>query len=169
MSFLHNSYQILFRPQKAFEGLKDNYSLNVFLQGILVFCGAQLIANNFSFNVLADRFASLFFLSFYVFITAYIFVLKGRDFFKLLAFFAFSFLPLIFAKVFDILCFEIEPLSILVNLILTLWVFNLQILIIEKVCLVNRAKAILLYLLVPMSIGFFIAVTIAQALFILMF
>ncbi len=124
---------------------------------------AHLIANQFSLTGLFEPITSLFFLSFYIFITAYIFVLKGRDFFKLLGLFAFTFVPMIFTEVFDLLSFDIASFKMLFNLALLLWIFNLQLIVITKVCGVNKAKATLLYLLIPMSIAFYIAVTIAQA------
>ena len=169
MNFLQNTYQILFHPQKAFDELIENYSLNVFLQGAVAFVLAHLIANQFSFASLFEPITNLFFLSFYIFITAYIFVLKGRDFFKLIGLFAFTFLPLIFTEVLDLVSFNISSIQMIFRLGLLVWVFNLQLTVITKICGLGKGKATLLYLLIPFSIAFFIATTIAQAILSLLF
>lgn len=169
MNFLQNTYQILFKPNEGFDELIENYNLNIFLQGIIAFTLAHLIANSFSLGSLFEPITNLFFLSFYVFITAYIFVLKGRDFFKLVGLFAFSFIPLIFTEAFDILSFDITSLKMILRLVLMLWVFNLQITVITKLCGIGKGKATLLYLLIPFSIAFFVAVSIVQAILSLFF
>lgn len=57
----------------------------------------------------------------------------------------------------------------LLRLVLIIWVFNLQITVITKICGIGQAKATLLYLLIPFSIAFFVAVSIAQAILSLFF
>jgi hypothetical protein len=169
MNFLENTYQILFNPQKAFDELIENYNLNVFLQGVAIFAFAHLIANKFSFVSLFEPITNLVFLSFYIFITAYIFVLKGRDFFKLLGLLAFTSLPLIFTEVFDLVSFNITSFKMIFRLIMLIWVFNLQLTVITKICGIGKGKATLLYLLIPFSIAFFVAITIVQAILSLFF
>ena len=162
MNFLQNTYQILFKPQNGFDELIENYNLNIFIQGLIAFVLAHLIANQFSPINLLEPVTNLFFLSFYIFMTAYIFVLKGRDFFKLVGLFAFTFIPLIFTEVFDLLSFDLDSIKTIFRFILLLWVFNLQIIVITKLCGIGKAKATLLYLLIPFSIAFFVAVSVAQ-------
>jgi hypothetical protein len=162
MNFLQNTYQILFKPQNGFDELIENYNLNTFIQGLLAFALAHLIANQFSPSNLLEPITNLFFLSFYIFMTAYIFVLKGRDFFKLVGLFAFTFIPLIFTEAFDLLSFDIASIKTIFRFILLIWVFNLQIIVITKLCGIGKAKATLLYLLIPFSIAFFVAVSVAQ-------
>lgn len=162
MNFLQNTYQILFKPQNGFDELIENYNLNIFIQGLIAFVLAHLIANQFSPVNLLEPVTNLFFLSFYIFMTAYIFVLKGRDFFKLVGLFAFTFIPLIFTEVFDLLSFDLASIKTIFRFILLIWVFNLQIIVITKLCGIGKAKATLLYLLIPFSIAFFVAVSVAQ-------
>jgi hypothetical protein len=169
MNFLQNTYQILFKPNEGFDELIENYNLNIFLQGLIAFAIAHLVANSFSLSGLFEPVTNLFFLSFYIFITAYIFVLKGRDFFKLVGLFAFSFIPVIFTEVFDLLSFDISALQMLFRLVLFIWVFNLQITVITKICNIGKEKATLLYLLIPFSIAFFVAISIVQAIMALFF
>ena len=162
MNFLQNTYQILFKPQNGFDELIENYNLNIFIQGLIAFILAHLVANQFSPINLLEPVTNLFFLSFYIFMTAYIFVLKGRDFFKLVGLFAFTFIPLIFTEVFDLLSFDLASIKTIFRFILLIWVFNLQIIVITKLCGIGKAKATLLYLLIPFSIAFFVAVSVAQ-------
>ena len=162
MNILQNTYQILFKPNEAFDELIENYNLNVFLQGLIIFIAANLIANKFSLTSLFGPTINLLFLSFYIFLTAYVFVLRGKDFFKLLGLLAFSALPLIFTEVLNILSFDIGSFQLLFKLLVLIWIFKLQLIVITKVCKVSEAKATLIYMIVPLAIAFFFALSIMK-------
>lgn len=135
--------------------LLDNYNSKLFFQSFLFFVLANLIAKNFSLLEFCDSFFEWVFLLSFIFVVAYVFVLQGKDFLKLSTLLAFSVAPIMLEAPLQILSFDNDLLLMLFQLLISLWVFNLQLIAVSTICQVSTGKAALLYLLIPLTVIFF--------------
>jgi hypothetical protein len=92
-----------------------------------------------------------------IFLAAYVFVLSRQDYWKLLAILAFANLPMIFMAPLGLVAVSFPLLAKLLEFILVLWVFNLNLIAVSTICNISKPKATLLYLLVPLAFSYFVA------------
>ncbi len=151
MNFLQNSYGVLLKPSITFRSMVANYSPSLFLQGIIAFFIAHIISSGMTALNIFGSFFSWLILSSLIFIAAYIFILAAHEYWKVLAILAFTNLPMIFTAPLNIFA-EAQPgLSFVFKLIISLWVFNLNIIAVSSLCNISKTRALLLYLVIPIA------------------
>ena len=154
MSLFQNIYGVLFKPSDTFKYLNINYSPSVLLQAALVLLLANLLSQGLSISSLMGSMINWFFFSSLFFLTAYIFVLSGTDYWKTMAVLAFANAPLVFLAPLQILSVTNPIIAILLKLAISLWVFNLSLVAISEICSIAKKKTFLLYLIPPLAISF---------------
>lgn len=154
MSLFQNIYGVLFRPSDTFKYLSVNYSPSLLLQAVLVLILVNLFSQGFNIPSLIGSLINWFFLSSLFFLTAYIFILSGTDYWKTIAILAFANAPLIFLAPLNILSISNPFITMILKLIISLWVFNLNLVAISEVCSISKRKTLLLYLIPPLAICF---------------
>lgn len=154
MSLFQNIYGVLFRPSDTFKYLSVNYSPSLLLQAVLVLILVNLFSQGLNISSLLGSLINWFFFSSLFFLTAYVFILSGTDYWKTITMLAFANTPLIFLAPLSILSISNPLITLVLKLIISLWVFNLNLLAISEVCSIPKRKALLLYLIPPLVICF---------------
>lgn len=134
--------------------MKVNYSPSILLQALIVIVGVNLISQAFSFSAVIGSVINWFFFASLLFLTAYIFVLSGNDYWRTIALLAFANIPLVFLAPLKILSITNPIISAILQLAVSLWIFNLNIIAISEICSISKKKTVLLYLIPPLAIAF---------------
>jgi hypothetical protein len=151
MSFFQNIYGVFFRPSDTFKSLNINYSPSVLIQAVIILMLANLISQGLSLIGLISSVLNWFFFASLFFLTAYVFVLSGKDYWKTISTLAFTNLPLIFLAPLNILSTTNSLTAALIKLVIGIWIFNLSVIAIAELCDIPKKKALLLYL-IPMLV-----------------
>jgi hypothetical protein len=158
MSFFQNIYGVFFRPSDTFKSLNINYSPSILIQAAIILLIVNLISQGLSLTSVLSSIVNWFFFASLFFLTAYIFVLSGKDYWKTLSTLAFTNLPLIFFAPLDILSATNSLTAALLRLVISIWIFNLSIIAISELCAIPKKKALLLYL-IPMLVITYLAIS----------
>lgn len=131
-----------------------NYNHSILIQGIISFLLAHAISNSFDYSAIFSNFFNWLYIASILFIAAYIFVLTGKEYWKLIAILAFCQIPLIFSGPINIYAATSPIIGFILKLVISLWVLNLNLVAIAEVCKISKKKAILIYLLVPLLVSY---------------
>ncbi|MDD9897930.1 MAG: YIP1 family protein [Candidatus Melainabacteria bacterium] len=153
MSFLHNTYSVLFRPQESFRDLSSNYSSGLLLQGLGLIIFISLIYQEPSIPGVLAYSSSWLIATSLIFLLAYIFKLEASAYPRFLALLAFAHLPLIFFAPASILSNFNFVLGSLAQLGILIWTFSLNIIAIAELCQISKLKASLIFLLPPLAVA----------------
>ena len=154
MSFFQNIYGVLFRPSDTFKYLSANYNPSILVQALSVLVLVNLLSQGFNIAVLLGSMINWLFFASLFFLTAYIFVLSRQDYWRSLSLLAFANLPLIFLAPLKILSLTNPIISFLFQLGISIWIFNLTIVAISELCSISKTKSFLLYLIPPLALSF---------------
>lgn len=131
-----------------------NYSPSLLVQGIIAFFLAHIISKGLSVLDIFGSFFSWLMISSLIFIAAYIFILAAHEYWKVLAILAFTNLPMIFAAPLNIFSEAQPALSFVFQLLIGLWVFNLNLIAVSTLCNIDKSKTMLLYAIFPIALAF---------------
>lgn len=154
MSFLHNIYELIFRPSTCFKKLSLNYSPSILIQGLTIAIIATSFSKSLNISETIGTLVSWLFFSSLLFLTAYIFILPGQDYWKMIALLGYTTFPLIFTAPLEILAITNPIISSLLRIFISIWIFNLNLIAISIICNIRKRKTILIYLLLPLALGF---------------
>jgi hypothetical protein len=156
MGFLQTVYGVFLRPISTFRDLNFNYSPAVLMQGLFALAMGIFISQSFELHDVVGSLLKWFCINSLIFLTAYVFIAEGKDYWKLISLMAFANLPVIFYAPLELLASANAFIAIFLKLAVEVWVFNLNLIALSTIFSIRRKRMILLYLAAALWIIFFV-------------